>query len=107
MNRKTFAIIGIAVLLASMLGTAAPGSGERARRIIIADSASAELSSPSACSASLSGPSTTVRRTSNRSKRSWKKQGIPLAGPEARAKAVQAFRREWAERNPTTPDPRS
>lgn len=33
-------------------------------------------------------------------------QGIPLAGPEARAQAVQVFRQMWAERNPTTPEPK-
>jgi hypothetical protein len=33
-------------------------------------------------------------------------QGISLAGPQARAKAVQVFREKWAERNPTTPNPK-
>ena len=33
-------------------------------------------------------------------------EGIPLAGPEARAQAVQVFRQMWAERNPTTPEPK-
>ena len=33
------------------------------------------------------------------------REGIPLAGPEARAQAVQVFRQMWAERNPTTPNP--
>ena len=33
------------------------------------------------------------------------REGIPLAGPEARAQAVQVFRQKWAERNPTTPNP--
>jgi immune inhibitor A len=32
-------------------------------------------------------------------------QGISLAGPEARAYAVKVFQQEWAERNPTTPNP--
>jgi immune inhibitor A len=35
-----------------------------------------------------------------------KSHGIKLAGPEAKAAAVQVFRQEWAERNPTTPNPR-
>ena len=35
-----------------------------------------------------------------------KSHGIKLAGPEAKATAVQVFRQEWAERNPTTPNPR-
>jgi len=35
-----------------------------------------------------------------------KDHGISLAGPEARTKAVQVFRQEWAERNPTTPNPK-
>ena len=34
------------------------------------------------------------------------REGIPLAGPEATSQAVQAFRQKWAERNPTTPEPR-
>jgi immune inhibitor A len=34
------------------------------------------------------------------------REGIPLAGPEARAQAVQAFQKKWAERNPTTPNPK-
>ena len=33
-------------------------------------------------------------------------KGIPLPGPGAKAKAVRAFRQEWAERNPTTPNPK-
>lgn len=32
--------------------------------------------------------------------------GISLAGPEAKATAIQVFRQEWAERNPTTPNPK-
>ncbi len=32
-------------------------------------------------------------------------EGIPMAGPEAKAMAVQTFRSEWAKRNPTTPNP--
>ena len=35
-----------------------------------------------------------------------KDHGISLAGPEARAQAVQVFRQEWAKRNPTTPNPK-
>jgi immune inhibitor A len=35
-----------------------------------------------------------------------KDHGISLAGPDARAKAVQVFRQEWAKRNPTTPNPK-
>ena len=35
-----------------------------------------------------------------------KDKGIPLAGAGAKAKAVQTFRREWAKRNPTTPNPK-
>ncbi len=34
------------------------------------------------------------------------KEGIPLASPEARAKAVQAFRQKWAEAQPHHPQPR-
>jgi immune inhibitor A len=34
------------------------------------------------------------------------KEGIPLPSTEARTKAVQVFRQEWAKRNPTTPNPR-
>lgn len=33
-------------------------------------------------------------------------KGISLKGPAAREKAIQAFRQEWAERNPTTPNPK-
>ena len=33
-------------------------------------------------------------------------EGISLAGPEAKATAIQVFRQEWAERNPTTPNPK-
>jgi immune inhibitor A len=33
-------------------------------------------------------------------------EGIPLVGSEAKASAVQAFRQEWAQRNPTTPNPK-
>jgi immune inhibitor A len=33
-------------------------------------------------------------------------QGIPLPGPAAKARAVQVFRQKWAERNPTTPNPK-
>jgi hypothetical protein len=33
------------------------------------------------------------------------REGIPLAGPEARTQAVQIFQKKWAERNPTTPNP--
>lgn len=33
-------------------------------------------------------------------------KGISPDGAEARAKAVEAFRQEWAERNPTTPNPK-
>jgi len=32
-------------------------------------------------------------------------KGIPLPGPDAKNQAVQAFRQEWALRNPTTPNP--
>jgi immune inhibitor A len=32
-------------------------------------------------------------------------EGIPMTSPEARTMAVQTFRSEWAERNPTTPNP--
>ena len=34
------------------------------------------------------------------------RHGISLADPAARATALQVFRQEWAERNPTTPNPR-
>ena len=34
------------------------------------------------------------------------KRGISLADPEAKATALQVFRQEWSERNPTTPNPR-
>ncbi len=33
-------------------------------------------------------------------------EGIPLRGADAREKALAAFREEWAERNPTTPNPK-
>ena len=33
-------------------------------------------------------------------------KGISPDGAEARAKAVETFRQEWAERNPTTPNPK-
>jgi immune inhibitor A len=33
-------------------------------------------------------------------------EGISLKGADARAKAMEAFRQEWAERNPTTPNPK-
>ena len=32
-------------------------------------------------------------------------EGIPLTGPGVKAQAVQMFRKKWAERNPTTPNP--
>ena len=34
-----------------------------------------------------------------------KHEGVSLAGPDGRAKGVEAFREEWAKRNPTTPNP--
>ena len=33
-------------------------------------------------------------------------EGISLDGAEARIQAIQVFRQEWAERNPTTPNPK-
>ena len=35
-----------------------------------------------------------------------KRAGIPLTTTTARAKAESVFRQEWAERNPTTPNPK-
>ena len=104
MNRKTLAIIGIAVLLASMLGTAAPAAAS-----VPVESSSLTPPAPTVESLGMfSVPKWTVHyRAPNieQIETLLEEQGIPLAGPEARAKAVQAFRHEWAERNPTTPDP--
>ena len=33
-------------------------------------------------------------------------EGIPLDNPDMRAAAIDVFQQEWAERNPTTPNPK-
>ena len=104
MNRKTFAMIGIAVLLASMLGTAAPAAAS-----VPVESASLTPPAPTVESLGMfSVPKWTVHyRAPNieQIETLLQEQGISLAGPEARTQAVQVFRKEWAKRNPTTPNP--
>jgi immune inhibitor A len=107
MQRKVFAVLGIVALLTGLFATAAPAAaapqssaqGPTDSGLAVKSVESLGMFSVSKWTVHYRAPNVEQIETL------LEREGIPLAGPEARAHAVQQFRHKWAERNPTTPNP--
>jgi immune inhibitor A len=96
MKNKLFAFCLVAILSISLLGISAPMSspvGDVVKSVQSLSMFSEKFD------AHYRAPNTDQIETL------LEKEGISMAGPEARTMAVEAFWQEWIERNPTTPNP--
>jgi immune inhibitor A len=107
MQRRVFAVLGIIALLTGLLAAAVPvaaapqssAHGPADTGLAVTSVESLAIFHAPKFDAHYRAPSV------EQIELLMEDEGIPLAGPEMKAQAVQAFRRAWAERNPTTPNP--
>lgn len=98
MKNKLFALCLVVVLAVTLLGSS-PASQPVSARMIVQSVESLSIFQATKFNAHYRAPNIEQIETF------LEVHGVPMADPEMKALAVQEFRKNWSERNPTTPNP--